>query len=461
MVMDEKNQTIHYGLTLGVATLRSSTFWVALLAAIYLAVLPMSATIALRNLALLLLLGCLAWQFPKIRRDMDWGLPLLLWAVYLLLFPLFATDQAIAWKSLGGQWGRGLLALLAGAGVAAVLHKKIGVTAFHLGLVSAFTIFVYLGFVIWKTLETSSIPWGYWGRETHHADLGYAAGQAIVLLAAAWVAGNRNVRPFALGVISACLLSTALAHSRAGLAFGVIGGTLVFVASFLSQASQNKRQILWGLLAVILVGAGIVAIAVKDDVRWRNMSSQIAAGFQGNALQIQCEGTASVEPWIVSQYGPGEQAQRVIGAVRDGDGARVVLLRAASALALKHPWGSDGSRQAYQKLLRQECPNPALSMAHAHDGWLDTVLAIGWIGAGLYLWVLLYFSSQGYSYLRREKKLNEWALVLVALSMFWILRAFTDSVFRDHMFEMQGFLLAYAATTLQLQIRNKPLSGAT
>lgn len=337
MVMEEKNQTISHGLTLAVITLRSSTFWIGLLAAIYLAVLPMSDTIALRNLALLLLLGCLAWQFTKIRRNIDWGLPLLLWAGYLVLFPLFATDQAIAWKSLGGQWSRGLLAMLAGAGAAAVLHKTRKGTALHLGLVSAVTIFVYLGLMGWKTLQTGSIPWGYWGRETHHADLGYAAGQSIVLMAAAWAAGNRRARPFALGVIVACLLSTALAHSRAGLAFGVVGGTLVFGAVFLSQASQKRRQMMWGLLTVMVIGAGIFAVAVKNDERWRNMASQITAGFQGDALQIQCEGTASVEPWIIFRYGPGEQAQRVINAVRDGDGSRVVLLRAGFELALKHP----------------------------------------------------------------------------------------------------------------------------
>jgi hypothetical protein len=453
--MEEKDQTIPHGMTFSLTALRSSTFWVGLFAVIYMAVLPMSETIALRNLALLLLLVCLAWQFQKIRHDIQWSLPLVLWAVYLTLFPLTASDHETAWRSFGGQWSRGLLAMLAGAGVAAVAHKKIKVTAFHLGLVSAFTICVHLVILGWKTLETSSIPWGYWGRETHHADLGYAAGQAIVLLAAAWVAGKKKYRPLATGVIVACLLSTAMANSRAGFVFGVIGGALVFGSAFLSQASQKRRQILWGFLVVVLAGAAIFSIAVKNDARWRNMWSQITAGFHGDALQIQCEGTASVEPWIISQYGPGEQAQRVINAVRDGDGARIVLLRAGFQLALKHPWGSDGSRQAYKKLLRQECPNPAISMAHAHDGWLDTILAIGWIGAALYLWVLLYLFSQGYAYLRREEILNEWALVLVSLSAFWILRGFTDSVYRDHMFEMQGFVLCYAL----MAMRNRPIAA--
>jgi hypothetical protein len=449
MVMEEKNQSNYVNLTPTELMLRSSTFWTGLFAAIYLAVLPMSETIALRNLALLLLLGCLAWQFPKIRQNIQWPLPMMLWAGYLILFPLFAMDHSVAWKNLEGQWGRGLLAMLAGTGVAAVLHKKNKITPLHLGLVSAVTIFVYLGILVWKVLETSSIPWGYWGRETHHADIGYAAGQAIVLLAASWAAGNRKVYPLAAIVIVACLLSTAFAHSRAGLAFGVLGGVFVFGAPLLSRASHKKRKILWGLVTVVVAGAGIFAIAARNDERWLSMSWKIIAGFQGDALQLQCEGTESVEPWILSKFGAGQQAQLVIEAVRDGDGSRIVALRAAVQLAIKHPWGSDGSRQSYVKLLRQECANPATPMMHAHDGWLDTILAIGWIGAALYLWVLLYFLTQGVSYLRREKDLNEWALVLMALSLFWMLRAFTDSVFRDHMFEMQGFVLSYALTAMR------------
>jgi O-antigen ligase len=130
--------------------------------------------------------------------------------------------------------------------------------------------------------------------------------------------------------------------------------------------------------------------------------------------------------------------------VRYGDGSRMVVLRAGLELAWAHPLGGDGSRQAFQKLLRQECPNPVISMAHAHNGWIDTMLAIGIPGAALYMWVLLSFLRSGYAALKRDGLANPWALVLLSLSVFWIVRGFTDSVFRDHMFEMQGFMLSFA-----------------
>ena len=90
-------------------------------------------------------------------------------------------------------------------------------------------------------------------------------------------------------------------------------------------------------------------------------------------------------------------------------------------------------------------------MAHTHNGWIDTILALGWVGGALYLMVFSYFFVTGYTYLRSSTHINEWAIVLVALAVFWILRGLVDSVFKDHMLEMQGFVLAYAAANISLQ----------
>lgn len=430
-----------------------SVFWIGLFAACYVAVLPMSNTIALRNVVLLALLICVALHALKARPSIQWPMPIVFWLGYLFFFPFIADSSLAAMESLFGQWGRGVLAMLAGAGVATIFYRSGKGTAFYLGLVSVFSILVHLSLVGWKVWATSSIPWGYWGRETHHADLGYAAGQAVILLAAAISAGKRTLRPLAVTLVFACLLSTAVAQSRAGLIFCLLGVVLVFGATYLMQATHRRMHLLIGLAGILLAGAAVLAIAVKEDVRWLNMSTQLLAGFEGDPIQLQCEGTSSIEPEIYTQYGSAEDARRVIDSVRGGDGARVVLLRAGLVLAFKHPWGSDGSREAFQKLLRQECATPAVSMAHTHNGWLDTALAVGWIGAALYAAVLLWFFRLGFSHLREGKPLNEWALVLVALSAFWILRGFTDSVFRDHMLEMQGFVLAYAAVALRLQVQ--------
>ena len=110
--------------------------------------------------------------------------------------------------------------MFAGAGVAAVFWQRDKGTAFYLGLIVRLPCSFISMLFTWKAWDTSSIPWGYWGRETHHADLGYAAGQAVVLLAAAMAAGNSQRQRWTAGaLIIACLLSTALAKLPRWLGF--------------------------------------------------------------------------------------------------------------------------------------------------------------------------------------------------------------------------------------------------
>lgn len=424
----------------------------AALGAVYLAVLPMASTIALRNLALAGLLIVLLLSFRDLRDDMPWSWPVVLWLGYLLVFPLIADDRMQAWQSLAGQWGRGLLAMVAGAGLAVLLRRQGQGSAMQLGVLSAVPILVHLTILAWQFVQSGSMPWGSWGRETHHADLGYAAGHAVILLSAAFVAGDSRLRPVALMLILAALLSTVLARSRAGFAFAVLGCLLVFLPAYLRQGVQQRRRA-WGIFLVLSLGAcGMFFMAVKDDARWRSMLDKLQAGFLGEAVQIQCQGTGGVASVIRDRHGPGDYANQIIESVRDGDGARMVVLRAGWELSLKHPWGSDGSREAFQKLLKTECPAPTIFMMHAHNGWIDTMLAIGWIGALFYLGLLIWFLKNGMDSLRmRDTRDITWGLVLVACSVFWIVRGLTDSVFRDHMLEMQGFVLAYAFVSLRRQ----------
>ena len=440
--------------------LRALDLWIGVMAALYLAVLPMSKTMALRNSALCLLLIFLVFRDFRSLQRIRLPVPILLWVGYLLLFPFIADSSDAAVESVLGQWGRGCLAMLAGAGVARIYCGKRSGGAISLGVISAFSVLLHLGLAFGRGWETSSIPWGYWGREMHHADLGFAAGQAVILLVASMCASRNRMWPLVISVILACFFSMALAQSRAGLIFCLIAVALVIVPVYLRRNADHRMRMLSGLVVMLFAGAAVLALAISEDVRWRKMSTQLSAGLLGDAIKIECEGLASVTSQVTTQYGQGADAEHVIEGMRDGDAARVVLLRAGIDLAIMHPWGSDGSRQAFQKLLKKECANPSISMSHTHNGWLDTALSLGWIGAVLYLAVLGYFLRMGIARLRQTAPLNEWVLVLIALSLFWILRGFTDSIFRDHMLEMQGFMLFYAAVALTNQSSESKLVSA-
>lgn len=436
-----------------------------LFAAIYIAVLPMANTMALRNVALLAVLVLLA--FVSIRVPAQWWLgissawliPLALWVAYLCLFPLIAEDSAGAWRNLGQIWYRSILALVAGAGVAVVLARYGGlVTTFHVGLLTVVPLVIHLGLVAFKAYEISGIPWNYWGRETHHADLGYAAGHAVVLFAvsAALALKRERRRLVAFALIAAAILSVTIAHSRGGLGFALLGLFLVFAVDLMVSDARKRTRYIAILVAGVAAIVLVVVFASRSDDRWVRMADRLAGGFYGDALQIQCEGNAQIERELTERFGPGQQTADLVESIRAGDGARIVLVRAGLRLAELHPWGLDGSRQAYQLRLKEYCPNPAaFQISHTHNGWLDTVLSLGWIGAGLYLLVLVNFLRLGIKGLRTGGEGIEWAYVLVVLSIFWILRGLTDSVYRDHQLEMQGFVLAYAAVALQLRSRPK------
>ncbi len=418
------------------------------LGAVYLAVLPMAGTIALRNIALFGTLLILLASLPKIHKDIQLGWVVYAWAAYLLIFPWIASDP-VAWQSLVGQWGRSLLAIFAGAGLAVLFHQRRWGSVFFLGVISSIPILVHLMLFTWRGLETGTIPWGYWGRERHHADLGYAAGHAVILLSVSLFRGSTQQRLVAILLIFAALLSTAFARSRAGFSFAVFGVALVFLLYCLVEWKQNGKKILSAFLVLFFLFGGIFALATKNDSRWDRMLDRLNAGLLGDSLQIACEGTAAIEPLIRTLHRETDYANQLIEGIRHGDGSRTVVLRAGIRLSADHPWGSDGSRQAFRKLLAQECPDPKLITSHAHNAWIDTALALGWGGALLYLMLLLMFLRLGFLHLKSQSPNSEWAVVLVAVSMFWMIRGLTDSVFRDHMLEMQGFFLAFAAVSLR------------
>lgn len=424
----------------------------------YLAVLPMARTIGLRNLLLAVLLLAALWTFvpllaatsrQKLREtwpQLPW--PVLLWVGYLLVFPVFSSDPAVAWDNLLGQWGKGIMALAAGATMAWWFSQRPWGSPLALGLAAFVPIAVYLALFTAKAIQTGTLPWAYRGIEEHHSYLGYAVAQTVLLLAAAFLVTPGKGKAWIAALVLLALLSMALIQSRAGLAFGLLAALIVAAVSLRAANARLRWQIGLAVLLMTALGGVSFAVAVKTDARWQNIGTRLAAGWMGDAIDIECEGTASVEPAIRARYGASPQTEHIIAHIRDGDGARVVLLRAATELALQHPWGLDGSRAAFWKRLREICPTPAYSMAHAHNAWLDTALAIGWPGAFLFLAMLVYFMKLGWRQLKPQAPVNPWALVLVATPLFWLLRGVVDSCYRDHMLEMQGFLMAYAAVSL-------------
>jgi O-antigen ligase len=118
-------------------------------------------------------------------------------------------------------------------------------------------------------------------------------------------------------------------------------------------------------------------------------------------------------------------------------------MRVASQMVLENWRGLDGSRQAFKKLITEKCGHvPVLDFAHAHQGWLDLALALGWLGLFLFATVMLVFLRKGWQSLK-EPEIRHWSFALFLVTAFWMVRGFADSIYREHNLEMQFLVISY------------------
>jgi len=267
------------------------------------AILPVSNTIALRNLLLLVLSLAVAGYVVVTRKRrnhhhgqpgvLGWGdVPVVvkLWLIYLLLFPLIAVQRDVAFNSIWGEWFEIVLAGLVGWGacvmsvsrsgtlmslaiansVPALLHLFLCIcalrgwldTAFYLDptlATAARSLFHVLQGASNNSLTpltsltslTSFTPMtldqvlaGFRGIEPMHGNIGYSACQAVMLYCACalvWL-GRGEFRKlwFPLLGIGLCFASIVIAQSRGALLFGAFAVAAAVVIS-LSQWLSRRR----------------------------------------------------------------------------------------------------------------------------------------------------------------------------------------------------------------------------
>lgn len=485
-------------------------FFYAFGALLFLAVLPISETIALRNLVLFLLtLGWVGVVVCQLRQH-GWGAARALlelpwfwwvWVVYLLLFPLWAPEPVEAWLNLAGHWGESLLAWCAGfalffisknkrPGLFATAVATSGPVWVHLCLVLAVwfgllgTSLAARGDVPWSQLARfvtswdawpgfQAFPWGFRGVEPMHGNIGYPACVGIALFGAYGLSANilnthHKYLTVTLGLVG-CFASVLIANSRGAFLYGLFVLTIVgLLAWFLQekksvvvrriQSAPGNKPVFAAALGLVAVGVSLFMVrqSVERDTRWALMVDRVQVGFMAqDPLDVLCHDVPQeLEHKIRHRFSAKGQTyvDDLLAGLRTQDGGRILLMRAGLLLALEHPLGLDGSRLSYQKVIEQRCGAvPALHFSHAHQGWLDTALAIGWAGACVLFLLYAHLAVIGWRALR-FRDARPWAVGLMSVAVFWILRGFADSVYREHFLQMQAFVLAYLYMNVRAKI---------
>lgn len=477
---------------------------------VFLSLLSVSGTIALRNvLHFLLLIGLLGFLWVQLSTDREIitrhlrtiPIPLIIWIGYLLIFPFVAPDKEGAFTNLFGKgmWGESILTWVLAWGSVLILGAgRLGL--WPLALVSAVPVFIHLLLLLFAwagVLQPSfyadpslfqfgvslvdvvanyslihnpfgSFPMGFRGIEPMHGNLGYPASQAMCLALAlafgAWRENNKLTLVKSTVLIVLCLASVIIAQSRAAAYFGLFLIGLSFLFYWIvSPANKLGAPIhVFGLgadklkMAAALASIGLISLllflkVISTSPVWYAIWDKMSIGFQiDNPKVLLCEGfTPATYDFVREKYeGQSEDYVKTLIDGLSSDGARVMMARAGLDLVLEYPWGLNGDRDSYQRRMEQSCGHiPAMNYAHAHNAWINMALSVGLLGAVLYLVVLLNFMRCAFSSLKVRYGCPATALLL--LSLFWITRGIFDAIHQEHYLQMQGFWML----ALNLMIR--------
>ena len=397
-------------------------------------------------LLILVLSSSLDWK-PLLSKA---KLTILFFAYLFIQLFFFSTDLKSGLSGFKSEWMHFILFSLAGAGTGIIASKqKSERTLLYLGTAFTLPLFIHLSLSAAKGIEIGAVPWGYWGINEIHGDLGYTALQAGVLLSTYFlgVAKTRSQKILSGILILACIISPVIAQSRGGVIFALAGITFTFTTYFLIVQKKNKFSIK-GLLIlislVICVGFLVKTGISADPTRWGGAFSRALIGFQGDPNDLYCNGIDSLRNSLKANgVAITPQIEAGIKSVEDGDGARVMAARSGILMAFENPMGINGSKQAYQIAITRFCEKPpAIFISHTHNAWIDTSLAIGIPGAILLLLVMLNYGWQGFRMIKQGNRINPFALALFVSAAIWILRGVLDSTLRDQMLEMQAFIFA-------------------
>lgn len=239
-----------------------------------------------------------------------------------------------------------------------------------------------------------NFPWGFRGFDPMHGNLGYTASQAISLFLACYVlafAEHKASRAWkATWMIVACFFSIAIANSRGAVLYSLLLlllATGIYLLRFgrgkaVGDLFRGRSLHFAGALALLAIAlVFFLGQSLSKDARWRTMFDKAYAGFLvADPVGFLCNGLSPQEHAALQQrispQNPAYAEQIIMGL--NGDGARIVLMRAGLQLVRENPLGLDGSRQAYEKLMVNKCGHrPVFEFAHAHQAWINLALSLG------------------------------------------------------------------------------------
>lgn len=414
--------------------------------ALFLFVLPVPGTIALRS-SLLLLLLAFFFLFRRECRTETWikGGYIAWLLAWLALLSLGLLAQAVlvsdetrwALNEITSQWLPAVLTAVVGLGAVAIggarglsRQKLLGWLVLVLLAQTVFSLLVTMPDFLTKgsfpqaktTLTAGKLEISYWNN---------------LLLAFLAVDGlsRWRYRQALTALPTGVVLGGVVIVFASNLAFGARNGmigSLILLFSLAMLVLWHERQQLGVARTTAFVGGAFALIGALGwasyqlDPRWGRFEETAQLAWQGGKSNVWLHPDGAVLPSLKS--GEPVEASAYF---------RIAWIRAGLDLVEEHPWGVGYGRNAFGHALRKTTDT---RLGHAHSGLIDWTIGVG--VPGLLLWLgflswLVWLGLRRY-FIGRDPA----GLILTFVVGGFFGRMLLDSINRDHMLMVFFLILA-------------------
>ena len=419
-----------------------------LLFSIFLFILPVPGTIALRHVLMLCLLFLLASACKKVlgRKTIVNSASLVLGVVLIsawLYFQAIYISNETTWalRELRGQWLPASLLLIIGILLVATLNHAGWDRSQILGFLSLSMLAQTLASVLMVMpayIKTGTFPQGDTWFTAGKLEISYWNNLLLVLLMvdglSRWLSG-RHLTNLPTAVVVGGVFLAIGSNLAFGARAGVIGSILLLLSIMTIVVWHERKRIHPKrlLMFVIVSAVSFFVIATLNyhlDSRWKTFKDSAVLAWSKGGGEAWLRPDVILSPTLAT----GEPAERSAY-------FRISWIRAGLDLVADYPLGVGYGRNAFGHALKK---TNETRLGHAHSGIIDWTVGTGL--PGLVLWLGLLGSLLALGLRRYFRKQDAVGLVLVFAVGGFFGRMLIDSINRDHMlmlfFLILGILVA-------------------
>lgn len=424
--------------------MRFSAFGMAFV--LFLFVLPIPGTIALRHGLLLLLLIFLGLLW----RECSFGSSikgnnlshLIIWlgllSLGLIAHAVLISDETTwALKEISSQWlpallaaGVGLGAILAGYSFGLSRQKLLGWLVLTFLAQTVFSLIVTMP----DFLAQGAFPQAKTALTAGKLEISYWNNLLLAFLAVDGLSRWRY-RQALTALPTGVVLGGVVIVFASNLAFGARNGmigSLILLFSLVMLVLWHERQQLGVVRTAAFVGGALALVGALGwasyqlDPRWGRFEETAQLAWQGGKNNVWLYPDGAVMPRLKS--GEPVDASAYF---------RIAWIRAGFDLIEEYPWGVGYGRNAFGHALRKTTET---RLGHAHSGLIDWTIGVGVLGLLLWLCFLSWLVWLGLRryFVRRDPA----GLILAFVVGGFFGRMLLDSINRDHMLMVFFLILA-------------------